>query len=184
MSVWRWGLVVVATAAVSACSVKCEGPSVPGLNMDKVPGAISGMVETNTGVRPEKVTCPDSAPLKKGHVFECQAMLGALSQQITVTQDTDDGHVQFEFVGPKLVSLLKVEKLLVDQVKAHNQLDVTAACQGPRMVVSEPGSHFDCEIRDPSGALRGRARANIKDAEATVDIVDQGLPEAPGGGVP
>jgi Domain of unknown function (DUF4333) len=88
-----------AAASLSACSGSVSVGN--NLDIDKLESTVATEMQSQLGLdAAPTVTCPDTVPIEKDNVFTCTATLDGESVDVKVTQNDDQGNVNWEVVQP------------------------------------------------------------------------------------
>lgn len=136
------------------------------LNMEKAKEFVTSTLEREVGQKPE-TTCPDSVEIEKGKTFECTARFGAAAASVVIEQNDDQGNVTIKSITGILIAQ-KLEELIADRIGKQLNVHVEAAC-GERVRPATPGSTFQCDAKDASGAS-AKINVKVKDVDGNVDF--------------
>lgn len=71
------------------------------LDIDKLESTVATEMQSQLELdAAPTVTCPDTVPIEKDNVFNCTAELDGETLDIKVTQNDDQGNVNWEVVSP------------------------------------------------------------------------------------
>src|SRR3954470_4565415 len=125
----RTAATVASVVGLAACSHE--------LDMEKVKGMISNMIQTQVGAAVKTVSCPDKREMKAGDTFECQAEIDHGKVPVTVTQKDGSGNISAE-LKQLILPAKDLEKAVAANLKEQLGVDATVDC-GPRFRPSVPG---------------------------------------------
>lgn len=135
-------------------------------NVKKAEEALKRLYTEKAGVPIDSVTCPETAELKPGGTFECQATAQDVKFGIQVKMETKEGSFDSKTKG--LLVLSKIEDLLQKTVKEKAKLDVTADCGG-KIKSAKTGDSFTCQVKNKEGQAR-EATVTVKDEQGNINI--------------
>lgn len=134
--------------------------------MDNARGFVSDTIETYTGVKPTKVSCPDEVKAEKGGTIVCTFEVDGVPGKITIKQNDTKGSISVSSMTG-IISSAKLEALIQAQLQPPNP-SYKVDC-GARVHPSRPGDVRMCDVRLDQ-AVVARASATIKDEDNNVDL--------------
>jgi Domain of unknown function (DUF4333) len=96
-------------------------------------------------------TCPADVKMVQGGTFSCTVDVAGQPLRFDVTQDDDEGNVSYA-KAQAVLDVAKLQLVLVDQIKAQTDLDVTVTCPGDAVLVRDVGATFECAVTRADGA--------------------------------
>ena len=125
---------------------------------------------------PETITsveCPDDVAPESGAQFTCVAHAADVSFDVEVTQENDDGKIEFAPTDAVVVTA-GIEADLDSRLhEAYDQpgdvMDLDVDCGGPRVRLLTPGDTFDCEVTADGSIFT--ERVSVVDTAGTVNYL-------------